>query len=163
MWHSHNLQTVHEVNGGLLCPLYIASFPGLPMSNLCSTAIQFLIACSTASDQKLDSGNVYCKWSKTGRWEGLGTRLSLVMVIWLGYSGDAQLELLAGFKSHLRSEVWASCNFLNEHSWTLLIGIPKPNSRCSSLSSVAEVPYMEGFIFICKWKLHVAVERTAWS
>ena len=137
-----------------------------------------LIACSTASNQKLDSGNVYCKWSTTGRWEGLetyckrsktwqweglGTRLSLVMVIWLRYSGDAQLELLAGFKSHLRSEVWASWNFLIEHSRTLLIGISKSNSRCSSLSSVAEVPYMEGFIFICKWKLHIAVERTAWS
>ena len=30
----------------------------------------------------------------------------------LGYFGDAQLELFAGFKSYLRSEV---CNFLNEH------------------------------------------------
>ena len=121
----------------------------------------------TVSDQKLDGGKAWKRTasmqSKTWLWEGLGTRLSLVMVIWLGYSGDAQLELLAGFKSHLRSEVWASCNFLNEHSRTLLIGIPKPNSRCSSLPSVAEVPYMEGFIFICKWKLHVAVERTAWS
>ena len=28
------------------------------------------------------------------------------------------------------------------------------------MPSVAEFPYMEGFIFICKWKLHVAVERT---
>ena len=33
----------------------------------------------------------------------------------LGYFGDAQLELFAGFKSYLRSEVRASCNFLNEH------------------------------------------------
>ena len=102
----------------------------------------------TASDQKLDSGKA---------WEQ-GLRLSLVMVIWLGYSGDAQLELFAGFKSHLRSEVWASCNFLNEHSRTLLIGIPKPNSRCSSLPSVAEVPYMEFYFY-----LQVEVARCSWK
>jgi len=57
-----------------------------------------------------------------------------------------------------RSAAWASCNFLNERSRTLLIGIPKPNSRCSSLPSVSEVPYMEGFIYLqaevahCSWK-----------
>ena len=39
----------------------------------------------------------------------------------------------------------------------------KSNSRCSSLPGVAEFPYMEGYIFICKWKLHIAFERTAWS
>ena len=33
----------------------------------------------------------------------------------------------------------------------------KTNSRCSA---VTEVPNMEGFIFICKRKLYVAVERT---
>jgi len=38
------------------------------------------------------------------------------------------------------------------------IGIPKPNSRRSSLPSVSEVPYMEGFIYLqaevahCSWK-----------
>ena len=127
------------------CFLIIASFPGLP-------TIQFL------------QYWLSCKRSKTGWWEGVGMRLPLVMVIWficLGIFWWCSVRTNYLLDLSQRSEVWVSCNFLNEHSWTLLIGIPKANSRCSSLPSVAEVPYMEGFI--CKQKLHVAVERTAWS
>ena len=54
---------VHEVNGGLTFRSF-PSFPGLP-------TIQFLIACSTAVLQVIN----------TGRCEGLGMRLLLVMVI----------------------------------------------------------------------------------
>ena len=74
----------------------------------------------------------YCKRSETGQWERIlqviknwtvgrpGNVLQAIKNLtvgrpWneailsdgymMGYSGDAQLELLAGFKSHLRSEV----------------------------------------------------------
>ena len=67
---------------------------------------------------------------------------SYMMGIVLIYFGDAQLQLFGGFKPYLISEVSASCNFV------LLIRMPKPNSKCSSLSSVAEFSYMEGlFLF----------------
>ena len=102
MWNNHYKWCMKSNNGGLMCSSYIASFPGL-------FTVQFLIACSTASDQKLDASDqsnksnqkpsgfwslavckqsktgrreglgTYCKRSKTGRWEGLGTRLPLVM------------------------------------------------------------------------------------
>ena len=73
-----------------------------------------------------------------------------------GYSVDAQLELFAGFKSEV-----CSMSKLQLPEWTFpntAIGIPKPNSRCSSLPSVSEVIYMEGFIYLqaevayCSWK-----------
>ena len=81
---------VHEVIGGLMCPWY-SLIPGLP-------TIQFLIACSTYSMP----GNVLqaVKNCTVGR---LGSNDWYV----LGYFGDAQLELdlFAGFKSYLKSEV----------------------------------------------------------
>jgi len=60
------LHMVHEVNGGLMFPLFsfIPMHAGLP-------TIQFLIACSPAVLQVIN----------TGRWEDLGMRLLLVMVI----------------------------------------------------------------------------------
>ena len=128
------------------CSLIIASFPGLP-------TIQFLQYCCPASDQ-------YCKRSKTGWWEGVVMRLPLVMVIWLVclvilWWCTVRTNNLLDLSQ--RSKVWVSCNFLNEHSRTLLIGIPKANSRCSSLPSVAEVPYMEGFI--CKQNCTLQLKR----
>jgi len=133
---------VHEVMVAW-CSLSIASFPGLP-------TIQFLIACKQ-----------YGKWSKTGEWEGLGMRLPLVMVIWLVCLGifcwcSVELPVFARFKSEV-----CSMSKLQLPEWTFpntAIGIPKPNSRCSSLPSVSEVPYMEGFIYLqaevayCSWK-----------
>ena len=65
----------------------IASFPGLP-------TVQFLIAGYMIASNSIGH---------------------MIGIYVLGYSGDVQLELtiFAGFKSHLRSEVWQSYNFLD--------------------------------------------------
>ena len=115
---------VHEVNGGLICLEY-SLIPALPTIPFWSLSVCLWM---------------YCKWSKTAMWEELETRLPLI-VIWLVCLGLCLVRTIC-----LRSEVWASCTFLNEHFQTLLIRISKPNSRCSSLSGEAEIPYMEGLI-----------------
>ena len=74
----------------------------------------------------------------------------------MGYSGDAQLELFAGFKS----EVW-SMSKLQLPEWTF----PNPAYRNTSLPSVAEVPYMYFYLQVevarCSWK-DCITEKTGW-
>ena len=110
---------VHEVNGGLICLEY-SLIPALPTIPFWSLSVCLWM---------------YCKRSKTAWWEDLETRLPLI-VIWLVCLGLCLVRTIC-----LRSEVCASCPFLNEHFQTLLIRISKPNSRCSSLSGEAEIPY----------------------
>ena len=93
-----------------------------------------------------------------GTWSHVQWRLDmpLVMVIWLVHHGrfwwcsELNLPTICWIKSHLRSEVWASCTWRISNT---AIGMPKPNSRCSALPSVAEVHKMEGCIFNYKQKL----------
>ena len=119
------------------CSLSIASFPGLP-------TVQFLITCSTAVPQAIKNWTVGKAWERTTSDQKLT----------VGRAGN-EATLSNGYMLVCLGIFWW-CS-VRTICWIL-----KPNSRCSSLPRVAEVPYMEGFIFICKRKLHVAVERTAW-
>ena len=133
------------------CSLSIASFPGSqafpPSSSWSLAELQF---CKQTILQVIKNWTV----GRPGNEATLsnGYMISMSWNILLMLSWNYLLDLSQ------RSAAWASCNFLNEHSRTLLIGIPKPNSRCSSLPSVSEVPYMEGFIYLqaevahCSWK-----------
>ena len=62
----------------------------------------------TASDQKLDGRKAWKRTASDQKFDS-GKALERGYILsdgyMMGYSGDAQLELLAGFKSHLRSEV----------------------------------------------------------
>ena len=84
---------VHEVNGCFVSPEY-SLIPGLPIQVLITSVLAVCLG-------------MYCKRSKTTRWEDLGTRLYSYMIgmSWDILVHDAQLELFAGFKSYLRSEV----------------------------------------------------------